>query len=1210
MFNSFIRMTNSLVFSLLSVLLIASFCMPVQAQEFRGTIRGRVTDSSGAVIPNASIIASGPQQKYEAKSGADGTFTITFVQPATYTISIEAKGFKTEVKENVVVDISSKVDLTSALQVGAATETVTVQAQGSSLLQTEDASGGTVMDPQKIQGLPNSGRLVYNLLSLVPGAQFTQTQFGSSGFSGTRAWDENNAYAFNGQSGNMNLFSLNGAPISTPNGGGNGTWNVAPSIDSIQEFKVMQNTYDAQYGRYAGGAVNTILKSGSKQYHGTASDNWRNSVLDANTYDRNQTNQKKLYHNEHQFDVTFGGPVLPHHDRLFFFYSYEGYRQLQPAGVLTSVPTADMQPGSAPGGGVDLTNYLTAIGEIGPNSPGNKTIGIFSPNAPLTCIVPSGAGCNKYERTPYANNIIPANEITPIAAKILALYPKPNLPGYVNNYAFGGASTHTYNQHLATVAYNLTDSTKISTTFVWWSGLEYRNGSGFLGAAANGNINNYRSDLTPSIDVTHTFSPKLFLDVRLGLNRTRDVGPNGTVAAGLATLNASDLGLTLPSVPTTNRTWAPQIGVGGYNTLIGNQANPTIFETYSLSPSVTQVIGHHNLHYGGDYWLFHNANPGPGNPNGNFGFGTGYTWENPNYGNNTGANIADLLLGYPDNGSQEIRYTTYKAYKYFAGFIQDDWKVSRRLSLNLGLRWDTETSPVDRHNYLLAGLCLTCVNSLSSKVVLPGTLPNGGTTPTQLLGAVQFSGPNLTPYANTWGALQPKFGFSYLILPKLVARGGWGLQAGEGIELGGASAWDQTTNYNAQLNSQTWQPTQDFKSGKPFPNGLTPVLGTSLGDQTLVGNGVSIDQRDRLLEHTQQYSFGFQGELPGGIIGDLEYAGTYASNLRTSRQLNGLSASDFQKGIANPNYLDQQVANPFYGVLPTTVGLGQNPTIAAKYLMVPYPEFYGNVYIYTHANGYNYYNSLIAKAEKRISNGKAFSRGLSFLSSFTWAKLMSATGYLNNNGAGAVDPENSPAYHLNAGSQPMWQLSFSGLYNLPVGKGGYLLSSAHGVLGEAINDWQLGWIFQNRAGWDISLPNSVIYNCGRYTGVPQHKSYSSWLDNSRPSCWQNEPEYYLVTYNATQQVVKQPWAQQTSLSLEKVFSIKEPVKLLFKAEGFNFTNTPIFGGPNTGGPQNPITRITSVANPNQPGAWSGYGTIGSQQQNFPRQFQFTAKLQF
>ena len=223
---------------------------------------------------------------------------------------------------------------------------------------------------------------------------------------------------------------------------------------------------------------------------------------------------------------------------------------------------------------------------------------------------------------------------------------------------------------------------------------------------------------------------------------------------------------------------------------------------------------------------------------------------------------------------------------------------------------------------------------------------------------------------------------------------------------------------------------------------------------------------------------------------------------------------------------------------------------------------------------------------------------------------MSATGYLNNNGAGAVDPENSPAYHLNAGSQPMWQLSFSGLYNLPVGKGGYLLSSAHGVLGEAINDWQLGWIFQNRAGWDISLPNSVIYNCGRYTGVPQHKSYSSWLDNSRPSCWQNEPEYYLVTYNATQQVVKQPWAQQTSLSLEKVFSIKEPVKLLFKAEGFNFTNTPIFGGPNTGGPQNPITRITSVANPNQPGAWSGYGTIGSQQQNFPRQFQFTAKLQF
>ena len=1008
---------------------------------------------------------------------------------------------------------------------------------------------------------------------------------------------------------------MNGAPISTPNGGGNGTWNVAPSIDSIQEFKVMQNTYDAQYGRYAGGTVNTILKSGGREYHGSAADDWRNSVLDANTFDRNQTNQKKLYHNEHQFDITFGGPIVPHHDRAFFFFSFEGYRQVQPAGVLTSVPTADMQPGSGPGGGVDLTAYLTAVGKVGPQSgTPNKTIGIFSPNAPLTCIVPSGTGCSKFERTPYANNIIPANEITPIAAKILALYPKPNLPGYINNYSFAGDSTHTYNQPIARVDYNFSDRTKVSATFVWWSGLEYRNGSGFLGAAANGNINNYRSDVAPSIDVTHTFSPKLFLDVRLGFNRTRDVGPDGAVAAGLAKLNASDLGLTMPSVPTTSRTWAPEIGFEGYNTAIGNQANPTIFETYDLSPSLTQVIGHHNLHYGVEFELFHNANPGPGQPNGNFGFGTGYTWENPNYGNNTGASIADLLLGYPDSGSAEIRYTTYKSWQYYAGYVQDNWKVTKRLALNLGLRWDTETSPVDRNHYLMAGVCLTCVNSISNKVTLPGTLPNGGSTPTSVLGVAQFSSSSLTPYENVWGTLQPKFGFSFLLAPKLVLRGGWGLQAGEGIELGGASAWDQTTNYNARANSQTWQPTQYFKSGNPFPNGLTQVLGRSQGDQTLIGNNLGIDQRDRKLMHTQQYSFGIQGELPGGIIADLEYAGTYGSNLRTSRQMNGLSDADVAKGIANPNYLDQQVPNPFYGVLPSTVNLGQNPTVPAKALMVPYPEFYngggyGDLYIYTHADGYSDYNSMIAKAEKRMTNGRAFSRGLSFLTSFTWAKLMSANGYLNNGGSFKVDDK--PSYHLDGGGNaPAWQLSLSGLYGLPIGRGGMLFSTAHGLVGEVINDWQLGWIFQNRAGWPIGLPNNVIYNCGAYSGVPQHKSYSSWLNNTQTSCWQNEPEYYIITHDATQQVVKQPWAQQTQLSLEKRFTIKEPLSLLFKAEGFNITNTPIFGGVNTGGPQNPITRVQSVANPNQPGAWSGYGTIGSQQQNFPRQFQFTAKLQF
>jgi hypothetical protein len=199
-----------------------------------------------------------------------------------------------------VIDINTKIDLNVALQVGAATETVTVQGGAGVTLNTDDASGGTIMDPDKVQQLPLNGRQAYMLLSLTPGAQFTQTQFGSSGYSGPRGWDESNAYSINGQSGSYNQFSLDGAPVSQQNGGGSGTWNISPNIDAIQEFKVMTNTYDAQYGRYAGGSVNTILKSGTRQFHGTVFDFWRNSVLDANTYTLNQQNEAKPFHLEKQ----------------------------------------------------------------------------------------------------------------------------------------------------------------------------------------------------------------------------------------------------------------------------------------------------------------------------------------------------------------------------------------------------------------------------------------------------------------------------------------------------------------------------------------------------------------------------------------------------------------------------------------------------------------------------------------------------------------------------------------------------------------------------------------------------------------------------------------------------------------------------------------------------------------------------------------------
>jgi hypothetical protein len=333
--------------------------------------------------------------------------------------------------------------------------------------------------------------------------------------------------------------------------------------------------------------------------------------------------------------------------------------------------------------------------------------------------------------------------------------------------------------------------------------------------------------------------------------------------------------------------------------------------------------------------------------------------------------------------------------------------------------------------------------------------------------------------------------------------------------------------------------------------------------------------------------------------------------MRASRQYNGLSDADVAKTLSvGNNYLDQQVTNPFYGVLPKTTSMGANPTIAAKLLMVPYPEFNGSVYIYTHANGWNDYDSMVAKAEKRMSNGGSLSRGLSFLTSFTWAKQFNAQGFLNNSGAWKVDADKPYRQLDGGGNAPTWQLSFSGLYGLPVGKGGTVLSGAHGVVGEVVNDWQLGWVFQNRAGTSTSFPNGQPFNCGTYNPRPSHRSWASYMNNSQTSCWGNSPEYWVVPYGTVNTAVRNPWAQQTDLSMQKKFALKNELNLLFKAEAFNVTNTAIFGGPDTGSPQNAIRRVASVADPNQPGAWAGYGTVGSSQQNFPRMMQFTLKLQF
>ena len=1166
----------------------------IKAQEYRGIITGQVTDANGAGIPNANIVAVGPQQTYTATTSSGGDFTIPLIQPGEYTVSVEATGFKKDFRKGVLVDVSAKLNLTFALDVGAVTETVSVTADQAAV-NTSDASGGTLIDPQQVQSLPMNGREVYSLLTLTPGVKTPNVGNSASEL------NESNGYSFNGQWGNYNQFALNGAPVSQQNGGGAGTWNISPSVDAVEEFKVMTNTYDAQYGRSSGGTVNTILKSGTPQFHGDVFEYWRNAVLDANSFALNQAGDPRPGHNQHQFGGVVGGPVLGLRKSTFFFFSYEGWREAVPNSVTTTTITPDMLPGSD--GSVNLSGYVAGIGRSA----------IYDPLT-TTCAVPGQNPCEAYTRTAFPDNVIPANRISSIGVNLLKLLPLSNRPGYTNNYVASVPGKNRYNQPIVRVDHDFGPNTRVYGMFAYWSGTQYNNASGFPGAAAyNSNgLNNYQSTLTQVLDGTHTFRPNLFADFRASYNRAYNMSPDGAESAGLTNVTAQSIGLSMPALPTTNKNYLPEISVQG-NTdaalpnFVGNIVNPSIFETYDFAPSVTQVIGRSNLHYGGEISFYHDVANGVRNANGSFSFGPGLTQQNPKVANNDGSSIAGFLLGYPMSGGVEYNDPTYESYKSYAAYIQDDWKVNHKLSLNLGLRFENELSPTDRNGRLQAGFCYTCTNPINA--TMPSvTLPNGAAFVSPILAGLEFQ-KNRSPYQNTWGILLPKIGASYSLNNKLVMRGGWGLYRALGFELGGTSTWDTTTSYNYSLDDGL-HPDLAFANGTPFPNGFTTPPGDSQGLASGDGDGIWADSWARKIPYAQQFSFGFQGELHGGIVWDTEFVGAHTVDLRAGSQKDHITPAQFAQGHATPSYLDQEIANPFYGnaLIPTSDYLGTHATVPVREMMATMPQYdsqYGpEEWEWNTPWGYSNYTSLVAKAEKRFSGNGLLSNGLNFTAAFTWGKVISATGLLNN--GFLVDP--GPYYGIDSSDRP-FLFSFGGNYKLPIGKGGMLLNDAHGLLDEVVGGWQLNWIVNDQSGTPISYPNGLLDTCGTYNIKSAHKSWGSYLNNSTPSCFTGFPEYTAITQGPLSVAVRSPWAEQSQVAIQKQFKLTEKTKLQFRAEAFNLTNTPIFNGPNTNNPGSAIQQVSGIPT-NLPGAYTGYGTVGTSTQNSPRQLQLSLKVLF
>ncbi|MDQ6706039.1 MAG: carboxypeptidase-like regulatory domain-containing protein, partial [Acidobacteriota bacterium] len=408
----------SVVSRLFSLITLAGICF---AQDFRATITGQVTDSTQAAIAGAEVraIQDGTNQVTRTNTNSDGIYALQYLMPGKYDLEVSAPGFASLKKRGVTLLVADRIDMPLALEIGKISDTITVTAEQETV-QTGNASGGQSFDSLVTSEYPLNGRQVYMLMALSSGVLFTQEQFGSSGFSGTRGWDTNGEYVMNGGVKGTNQFLLNGAPVSLT-----GSWQLSPNVEAIQEFKVMTNTYDSQFGRTGGGTVNTTLKSGTNGVHGSLFEYLRNSVLDANNTQNNTDGYPRGKHITHQFGGTLGGAVR--RDKDFVFGSFEGFRERVPFPVVTDTPPLDLRDGQ------HFSNYQ---------------IKVFDPLTNRLCRAgidtPKGTNCfSTYIRDAFPNNAIPQSRISPIGRRILDLWPSPTRPALTQNF-LAAANTGKY----------------------------------------------------------------------------------------------------------------------------------------------------------------------------------------------------------------------------------------------------------------------------------------------------------------------------------------------------------------------------------------------------------------------------------------------------------------------------------------------------------------------------------------------------------------------------------------------------------------------------------------------------------------------------------------------------------------------------------------------------------------------------------------------
>ena len=1203
-----------------------------QTQEFTG----RVTDQTGAVVRKASILAHNLDTGVDKSTTttSTGDYTIPYVIPGRYVLSVQASGFQTAVRTGIVLQVDQIATVNFTLSVGSVSMTVTVDADA--LLDISKADNGVVIENARVNDLPINGRNPGMLAILAPGALY------EGSWEYTAPFDSNDAnMSVNGGGQGGVALMLNGISNQTSPINNSTVAEIAyvPPVDAVQEFKIITNPYDAQYGLMAGAVEDVTLKTGTNKLHGDVYEFARRQWLDANLWQNDwyiktakagtdlssyETPQMKW----DQYGIEADGPLTIHkfhdvHSKTFFTVQYENFHELQPDPQTASVPSSQWLDG-------DFSNLVYWDGSAYAPKAIYDPESISCSNNPGAKSCSSGTwvrqqfGPGNSTSASSGTNIIPSGRINSQAKAIMKLYPAPNLTPatgadpFKNNYFVEGKDEIRYRNALIKLDRNWTDNDSSTLTYGYWNRVELRNGNGLSGPVETGWKPLGERQHAFTFNHIHTFSPTLILDFRASVQARDDFTYQG---APFNPANIFEWSSSLISqLGSSATTEFPYLSFSD-NTSMGTNSNTNaVKDTLAFFPTLTWIKQKHTFHAGVDlrFWQLDN-NVVSGGAN----FYTDKSWTQSQCSScaggvteqSAGNDIVAFLLGVPTSGGNSNNPTTFYSAHYYAPFVQDDWKVTKKLTLNLGLRYDLVPDEVERHNKGNYAFDTIDANPISNDVNL--TSYGYG----QIKGGITFLGTNGNPrqtYSLTKTNIQPRFGFAYVLNDKTVLRGGFGVSV--------RTPSNAPTQYGYSANTSYVSSDSNYPSGvmpntnNPINNPFSSVVqpkGSSLGLETALGQGIGYLNPHYKTPKFWNYSLGFERQLSAHDVINVSYVGTRLYDGDSSDNINHQSASAIEAKNCNPdkggqweNCNNYNVTNPFAGISAFSGTSDYSASTLSGFVFTqPYPQF-GSVTEYQENQYRTWYNSLQVVADHRMS------RGFSLHGTWTYSRLMDAGGWR--------DTTYRVPYRSLDSNDHSHVITVSGVYNLPVGQGRTIGSNMPRLLDIAVGGWQLGGLFTLESGAPWQLGNKYMLH-SPYVKPHIQKStgyirmvaacVEQWNDstdtNGKPVYTMQQLSYdydgtctngadmenqesWMPTPNNVSQGIRLLRNDNVDMSISKSFMLPEKLRMQIRLDAFNLPNHPLW-----------------AESPNGTIQDSTFGEIEkgpSGQSNTPRQMQIAAKI--